>query len=142
MVITQAHTARYGIPLDEEAVKVVSQSPKWTPGYVGGKSVRVTYIFPVIFKISTMRACLRSSPGSSATESMWSCSSYFRLISRGYPSGWHVFIFIFIFIFVCRRGKTDNRIKLWKKSSTLNTMKPYSKSRRLFYGVRPRRSLG
>ena len=37
--------------LDEEAVRIVSQSPKWTPGYVGGKPVRVTYIFPVIFQL-------------------------------------------------------------------------------------------
>ena len=37
--------------LDKEAVKVVSQSPKWTPGYVGEKPVRVVFNFPVVFQI-------------------------------------------------------------------------------------------
>ena len=35
--------------LDREAVRVVSKSPRWKPGYVDGKPVRVTYTFPVIF---------------------------------------------------------------------------------------------
>lgn len=37
--------------LDEEAVRVVSQSPRWKPGYLDGKPVRVTYTFPVIFQL-------------------------------------------------------------------------------------------
>jgi protein TonB len=37
--------------LDAEAVRVVSSSPRWTPGYMGGKPVRVTYTFPVIFQL-------------------------------------------------------------------------------------------
>ena len=37
--------------LDEEAIRVVSSSPQWTPGYQEGSPVRVTYIFPVIFKL-------------------------------------------------------------------------------------------
>lgn len=37
--------------LDEEALRVISQSPKWTPGYVNGELVRVTYCFPVVFKL-------------------------------------------------------------------------------------------
>ena len=37
--------------LDAEAVRVVSSSPKWTPGMVDGKPVRVTYTFPIIFQI-------------------------------------------------------------------------------------------
>lgn len=37
--------------LDEEAVRVVSKSPRWKPGYVDGKPVRVTYTFPVIFQL-------------------------------------------------------------------------------------------
>ena len=37
--------------LDSEAVKVVSQSPKWTPAMQNGKPVRVHYIIPVIFKL-------------------------------------------------------------------------------------------
>ena len=35
--------------LDKEAVRVVSKSPKWTPGSVNGKPVAVTYTFPVHF---------------------------------------------------------------------------------------------
>ena len=37
--------------LDTEALRVVSASPDWTPGYVNGKPVMVTYNFPVIFKL-------------------------------------------------------------------------------------------
>lgn len=37
--------------LDQEAVRVVSKSPRWTPGYMDGKPVRVTYTFPVIFQL-------------------------------------------------------------------------------------------
>ncbi|MCQ2114767.1 MAG: energy transducer TonB [Bacteroidales bacterium] len=37
--------------LDKEAVKVVSSSPKWTPGKQRDRSVRVTYTFPVIFQL-------------------------------------------------------------------------------------------
>lgn len=35
--------------LDKEAIRVVSQSPKWKPGKQGGKAVPVTYNFPVTF---------------------------------------------------------------------------------------------
>jgi TonB family protein len=37
--------------LDSEAVRVVSSSPDWTPGYVKGEPVRVTYTFPLIFQL-------------------------------------------------------------------------------------------
>ena len=37
--------------LDKEAVRVVSKSPRWSPGYLDGKPVRVTYTFPVIFQL-------------------------------------------------------------------------------------------
>ena len=40
------------ILLDKEAVRVVSTSPKWTPGKQRGKAVNVTYTFPVIFKLN------------------------------------------------------------------------------------------
>ena len=36
--------------LDKEAVRVVSSSPDWTPGYHEGKAVAVTYTFPIIFQ--------------------------------------------------------------------------------------------
>lgn len=38
--------------LDAEALRVISASPDWTPGYVKGEPVKVTYTFPVIFKLS------------------------------------------------------------------------------------------
>ncbi len=38
--------------LDNEAVRVISSSPKWTPGSQQGKPVRVEFLFPVLFKIS------------------------------------------------------------------------------------------
>ena len=37
--------------LDAEAVRVLSTSPNWTPGEQGGKPVKVTYQFPVIFQL-------------------------------------------------------------------------------------------
>lgn len=37
--------------LDKEAVRVVSGSPRWSPGYAKGKPIKVTYTFPVIFKL-------------------------------------------------------------------------------------------
>ena len=38
--------------LDEEAVRVVSQSPKWTPGSIKGEPVRVVFNFPVVFQLT------------------------------------------------------------------------------------------
>ena len=37
--------------LDKEAVRVVSQSPKWKPGKPRARAVPVTYTFPVIFQL-------------------------------------------------------------------------------------------
>ncbi len=37
--------------LDKEAVRVVSNSPKWTPGKQNGKAVKVKYNFPVTFQL-------------------------------------------------------------------------------------------
>ena len=37
--------------LDAEALRVVSSSPAWTPGYVKGQPVKVTYTFPVVFAL-------------------------------------------------------------------------------------------
>ena len=38
--------------LDAEALRIVSASPDWTPGYVKGEPVKVVYTFPVIFQLS------------------------------------------------------------------------------------------
>ena len=37
--------------LDKEAVRVVSMSPKWTPGKQRDRNVKVTYTVPVIFQL-------------------------------------------------------------------------------------------
>jgi protein TonB len=38
--------------LDDEAIRVVSSSPKWKPGYQRGNAVRVRYTMPLIFQFS------------------------------------------------------------------------------------------
>ena len=38
--------------LDNEAVRVVSSSPKWEPGTQNGSPVNVKYTFPVVFRIN------------------------------------------------------------------------------------------
>lgn len=37
--------------LDQEAVRIVSKSPKWTPGKQRDRAVKVSYTFPVIFQL-------------------------------------------------------------------------------------------
>ncbi len=37
--------------LDEEALRVMKTSPKWTPGKVDGKDVRVLYTVPITFRL-------------------------------------------------------------------------------------------
>ena len=37
--------------LDQEAVRVVSSSPNWTPGRQRDRAVKVTYTFPVVFQL-------------------------------------------------------------------------------------------
>ena len=43
--------AKLGDGLDEEAVRVVSGMPGWTPGTVKGKPVKVRMSLPIVFKI-------------------------------------------------------------------------------------------
>ena len=51
--VTDVHVLRgCASILDEEAVRVVSQSPKWTPGLIKGEPVRVIYNFPVVFQLT------------------------------------------------------------------------------------------
>ena len=38
--------------LDNEAVRVISMSPDWTPGKVKGKAINVSFVFPVVFKLN------------------------------------------------------------------------------------------
>jgi len=42
---------KVGGGLDEEAVKAISQMPKWTPGKVKGKNVKTRLDLPVSFQI-------------------------------------------------------------------------------------------
>lgn len=37
--------------MGKEAVRVLSLSPKWKPGYQGGKLVRVSYVVPIAFSL-------------------------------------------------------------------------------------------
>lgn len=37
---------------DEEAIRVLKASPKWTPGIQNGKPVRVKYNIPISFTLS------------------------------------------------------------------------------------------
>ena len=41
------------LSLDNEAIRVVSMSPKWKPGKQEGRTVRVSYTFPVFFELNT-----------------------------------------------------------------------------------------
>ena len=40
-----------GSGCNDEAVRVISSMPKWTPGFKDGKAVRVAYTLPIIFKL-------------------------------------------------------------------------------------------
>ena len=42
---------KLGSGLDEEAVKVISNMPKWTPGKVKGKNVKTRLVLPITYKI-------------------------------------------------------------------------------------------
>ncbi len=49
--VTDAEVLRGVHPaLDEAAVNAVKASPKWTPGKVNGKAVKVKFVFPVLFQ--------------------------------------------------------------------------------------------
>lgn len=50
--ITDIHPLKAVHPLlDKEAVRMVSNMPKWKPGEVKGKTVRVSFALPVNFKL-------------------------------------------------------------------------------------------
>ena len=51
--ITEAKVARSADPqLDAEALRIVSEMPKWTPGKQRGKEVRTRFTLPVTFRLS------------------------------------------------------------------------------------------
>ena len=41
-----------GSGADEEAVKVLTNSPSWRPGILGGRSVRVAFTMPIFFRLT------------------------------------------------------------------------------------------
>nr|MBC7611571.1 energy transducer TonB [Pseudopedobacter sp.] len=41
-----------GAGCDEEAIRVIKKSPFWSPGYQNGRAVRVSYIMPIVFRLS------------------------------------------------------------------------------------------
>ncbi len=45
-------TKGLGAGCDEEAVRVVSASPKWTPALKKGKPIRYAFTFPIRFQLS------------------------------------------------------------------------------------------
>jgi len=51
--VTDAKTIgkELGNGLDEEAVRVISKMPKWTPGKVKGKDVKTRVVLPITYKI-------------------------------------------------------------------------------------------
>lgn len=38
-------------PLDKEAIRIIKKMPKWKPGTVNGKPVRVRYTIPIMFRL-------------------------------------------------------------------------------------------
>ncbi|WP_316816961.1 TonB family protein [Pedobacter nyackensis] len=44
---------KLGSGTDEEAIRVLKESPKWNPGLVAGNAVRVKYHLPMVFSLST-----------------------------------------------------------------------------------------
>lgn len=52
--ITDAKVIRgIGSGCDEEALRVINESPKWNPGTQRGKEVRVSYTVPIFFQLAT-----------------------------------------------------------------------------------------
>ena len=41
-----------GAGCDEEAIRVIKKSPLWSPGYQNGRTVRVSYIMPIVFRLA------------------------------------------------------------------------------------------
>lgn len=54
--------------LDAEAFRVVSSSPAWTPGAFHGKPVKVTFTFPVIFRLKEPLSKVKTGPSGWSTR--------------------------------------------------------------------------
>lgn len=65
--------------LDAEAVRVISSSPKWEPGEQGGKPVKVSYTFPVIFMLRDNKVALGPETRSVNPETGQETHSFLKL---------------------------------------------------------------
>ena len=70
--------------LNKEAVRVVSNSPKWTPGTQDGKPVRVSYTFPVIFSLSSDPSAATAAAASPQPQTK--SDAYMEDILKGFHS--------------------------------------------------------
>ena len=43
--------SEHGYGMEQEVMRILKLSPKWTPGLQGGKNVRVQYILPLKLKL-------------------------------------------------------------------------------------------
>ncbi|WP_311140358.1 M56 family metallopeptidase [Porphyromonas endodontalis] len=57
--------------LDAEALRVVGRMPKWTPGKLKGKVVRVSFTLPILFKLSADNAKSSSAKSSDAPKVLY-----------------------------------------------------------------------
>ena len=76
--------------LDAEALRVVSSSPDWTPGYVNGKPVMVTYNFPVIFKLKGSESGPNTSKKDQSVDVVNTTDGIYTI--EGLPQGEGVFL--------------------------------------------------
>ncbi len=65
--------------LDAEALRVISESPKWNPGRQNGKKVSVLYNFPIYFKLSSDCDCNNNGEGISYNDSTFKTSDVNKL---------------------------------------------------------------
>ena len=63
---------------DAEALRVVSMSPKWTPGYQNGKAVNVQYTIPVVFSLGIILPDLREQQQAAIPLKKWPILFYGR----------------------------------------------------------------
>jgi TonB-dependent SusC/RagA subfamily outer membrane receptor len=69
-----------------EAERVLSRSPKWTPGMNKGKPVRVSYILPLMFKIEDERPAQNPAPSTSEGATALNLRPLFESTSVAAPS--------------------------------------------------------
>ena len=54
--ISNAHVQKgVSAELDQEALRVIKNMPKWKPGMQSGKAVRVKYTIPISFRLNSQK---------------------------------------------------------------------------------------